>query len=172
MAVFSRRAYSVGRFCREVVGVAKDIKLVPAALGGLSPALRKRVPFSPNAIEPAFRERIMLAVTGVNDCRYCRFIHTRIGLFVGLARLEAAGVLAGDFSHVPEEERPALEFARRWAERNAEEDPAETANLVRQYGQPTADRIMMCCRLIRLGNLSGNTLDLLLFRMSGARIGA
>lgn len=172
MAVFNRRTYSIRPFWTELLGVARDYKLVPWALGGLSPAHRKWIPFSLDAIEPALRERIMLAVTGVNDCRYCRFIHTRIGLFVGLARLEAAGVLAGDFSHVPEEERPALEFARRWAERNAEEDLAETENLVRQYGQPTADRIMMCCRLIRLGNLSGNTLDLLLFRMSGARIGA
>jgi len=28
-------------------------------------------------ISPAFRERMMLAVTAVNRCRYCSYFHTR-----------------------------------------------------------------------------------------------
>ena len=157
MAEFHRRTYSVARFRKEVAGLARDFELVASTLGGMP---------------PAFRERIMLAVTGVNDCRYCRFMHTRIGLVSGLTRIEAARILAGDFVDVPEDDRPALEFARGWATRNAGEDPAERMRLVERYGQPKADRIEMCCRLIRLGNLSGNTFDSLLFRMSRGWIGA
>jgi AhpD family alkylhydroperoxidase len=31
-------------------------------------------------ISPAFRERLMLAVTAVNGCRYCSYFHTRQAL--------------------------------------------------------------------------------------------
>jgi AhpD family alkylhydroperoxidase len=35
-------------------------------------------------IAPAFRERLMLAVTAVNCCRYCSFVHTRMALAAGM----------------------------------------------------------------------------------------
>lgn len=157
VTAFHRRTYSVGPFRSEVTGVVTDFKKVASTLDG---------------IDSAFRERIMLAVTGVNDCRYCRFVHTRLARAAGITRSEADRILAGDFQDAPEEERGALEFARRWAERNAQEDPADKKLLIERYGQPKADQIEMCCRLIRIGNLSGNTLDSVLFKVSGGRLGA
>jgi len=37
------------------------------------------------SLDKKFRERMMLAVTEVNGCRYCRYAHTRIALFCGLS---------------------------------------------------------------------------------------
>jgi len=172
MTRFNRRTYSIGPFKRELFGIAREAPLLASAIGGISPALQEKIPLRVHGLDPAFRERIMLAVTGVNDCRYCRFVHTRIGRVVGIKPTEAAAILAGDFTGVPDYDRPALEFARRWAERNGETDPSEEATLVETYGRPTADQIEMSCRFIRLMNLSGNTFDLLLFSASGGRIGA
>jgi AhpD family alkylhydroperoxidase len=157
MTKFNRRTYSFGTFQREAAGIAGDAKLVPATLAGL---------------EPALRERVMLAVTGVNDCRYCRFTHTRLGLRAGLSQAEIDQILGGGIEWVPESERPAVEFARRWAMRNGEEDPAEMAMLAERYGQHKAGQIQMACRLIRLANLSGNTLDSIFFKVSGGWLGA
>lgn len=156
MMTFNRRTYSIGEFGRESFDIAKDLRADVSALVGLP---------------QAFRERIMLAVTGVNECRYCRFVHTRIGAFVGLSQNEIDAILEGDFSAAPDDERPALEFARRWAERDAETDPSDKAELVERYGRSRAEQIETCCRLIRLGNLTGNTLDSILFKISGGKIG-
>ncbi len=156
MAPFDRRTYSLTQFGKESIEVALDFKTAASALAGIS---------------PAFRERIMLAVTGENHCRYCAFVHTRAGVACGLTQTEVDKTLEGDFSLAPDDERPALEFARGWAKRDADEDPAEKTTLVERYGQPRAEQIEMCCRLIRLGNLTGNTLDSVLFKMSGGRLG-
>ena len=44
-------------------------------------------------ISPDFRERLMLAVTAVNGCRYCSYAHTRAALKGGLSREEISGLL-------------------------------------------------------------------------------
>ncbi len=172
MTQFNRRTYSSGSFKKELFGIARQAQLAASVIGGISPALQQKIPIRIKGLDPAFRERIMLAVTGVNDCKYCRFMHTRIGRLVGIKGTQANAILAGDFSDTPDYERPALEFAHLWASQNGQADPAGNAKLVETYGQPTADQIEMACRLIRLANLSGNTVDLLLFKVSGERIGA
>lgn len=44
-------------------------------------------------LSPAFRERLMLAVTAVNRCRYCSFAHTRMALAAGVSNAEIAQIL-------------------------------------------------------------------------------
>ena len=39
---------------------------------------------SGKGLDPAFRERIMLAVTRVNACRFCTFAHSRAALQAGM----------------------------------------------------------------------------------------
>ena len=39
-------------------------------------------------ISPAFRERLMLVVTAVNNCRMCSAVHTKQALLSGLSRQE------------------------------------------------------------------------------------
>jgi hypothetical protein len=71
----------------------------------------------------------------------------------------------------PPSERAALRYARHWAERNASPADAEVKGLIEVYGQEIADAIHILLRMIRIGNLSGNTLDSRLYRLSSGRWG-
>ncbi len=122
-------------------------------------------------VSPAFRERLVLAVTGVNDCRYCSYFHTWVAAQKGITREEAACLLGGVFAHCPEEELPALVYAQHWAECDARPDPLAQRHLVATYGQERAEIIELVLRTIRIGNLLGNTGDYVLYRLSAGRLG-
>jgi len=73
------------------------------------------------AVSPALRERLMLMVTSVNQCRYCAAFHTRAAQLSGITPSEIALLLGGEFQHAPEFELPALVYAQlgrgRWRAR-------------------------------------------------------
>ena len=62
-------------------------------------------------IAPAFRERLMLAVTAVNRCRYCSFAHTRMALAAGVSNAEIAQILNQTVYDCPPDEALALAYA-------------------------------------------------------------
>jgi len=122
-------------------------------------------------IPNSFRERLMLAVTSVNKCRYCAYGHSHQALLEGITKKEILNLCNGTFDQSPEEELPALLYAQHWAECSGEVDPEVRAKLVMLYGQPKADSIEMAIRLIQMGNLLGNTFDYFLYRITFGRVG-
>jgi len=62
-------------------------------------------------------------------------------------------------------------YAHHWAETNAQPDPAVRAKLLATYGAETARAIEFVLRMIRVGNLLGNTGDYILYRLSSGRLG-
>lgn len=124
-----------------------------------------------DGLDPAFRERVMLAVTQVNDCRFCAHAHGRMAREAGLPPDEVRALLGGSFADCPEDELPALGWAREWAEAGGAPDPAREALLEEQYGEETARALMLAMRLIRAGNLAGNTADRFLHWVSRGRWG-
>ena len=122
-------------------------------------------------VSPAFRERLMMAVTAVNGCRYCSYFHAREALRTGLAPGEIAGLLSGSVTGCPEDEAVALAYAQHWAETDGQPDPDAVQRLEHTYGAERAGAIHLVLRMIRMGNLSGNSLDYLLHRMSLGRWG-
>jgi AhpD family alkylhydroperoxidase len=85
-------------------------------------------------ISPAFRERLMLAVTAVNGCRYCSYFHTKQALKSGMTPEEIEVLLSGSIANCPEDESVALIYAQYWAESNARPD-ADAVNKLREvYG--------------------------------------
>jgi AhpD family alkylhydroperoxidase len=120
----------------------------------------------------ALRERLMLAVTEVNGCRYCAWVHAREALRAGLPQAEVAQLLGGELAHAPSEEQPALLYAQHWAEADARPTPDAQARLAEVYGEDRAADIEVALRLIRIGNLWGNTLDWVLHGLSRGRWGA
>ena len=117
-------------------------------------------------ISDEFRERLMLAVTAVNGCKYCSYMHTRQALKTGMTQEEIDLLLAGSVANCPEDENIALIYAQYWAESNARPD-ADAVNKLREvYGKEKAEAIDIILRMIRLGNLSGNTWDYFLYRIS------
>jgi len=117
-------------------------------------------------LSPAFRERLMLAVTAVERCRYCSYFHSKLALKGGIPQEEIGKLLSGDVQDCPEEEVIAILYAQHWAESNAHPDPEAVQKLQKIYGSERAEAIHLMLHMIRLGNLLGNTWDYLIFRVS------
>jgi AhpD family alkylhydroperoxidase len=123
------------------------------------------------AIAPAFRERLMLVVTEVNGCRYCSYAHARAALSTGVPPEEIVALAAGVFEGSPPEEVPALLYAQHWAEADGKPEAAVRKQVVARYGEQVVGMMELALRMIRVGNLSGNTFDYLLHRVSFGRWG-
>jgi AhpD family alkylhydroperoxidase len=120
-------------------------------------------------LSSAFRERLMLAVTAVEGCRYCSYFHSKLALKGGIPQDEIVKLLSGDIQDCPEDEIIAILYAQHWAESDARPDPKAVQKLQETYGPEKAEAIHLMLHMIRLGNLLGNTWDYLLFRLSFGR---
>ncbi|TFG20005.1 MAG: carboxymuconolactone decarboxylase family protein [Promethearchaeota archaeon] len=120
-----------------------------------------------SGLSKEFLERIMLAVTSVNECRYCTYYHTKIALESGCSDDEIRGILGGDFSCAVQEELPALAFAQHFAESHEQPSRKALKQLVKVYGIEKSQQIITACRMITMGNLFGNTLDAYIHRYHG-----
>ena len=122
-------------------------------------------------LDGPFRERLMLAVTQVNQCRYCADFHAKQALEAGLVQEEIEQLLDGVIDHCPPDEVLAILYARHWAEQAGVPDPEIRQKLVETYGEAKTAAIDIVLRMIQTGNLSGNTVDYLKYRISGGRWG-
>ncbi len=115
------------------------------------------------SIGPEFAEKLRLAVTGVNECRYCSYGHSRMALKLGVNRDEISTLLAGSIpQHLAPHEIPALLYAQHFAEQAGTTDPEMDKMLRETYGSRGAEEIRLYIREIDFGNLTGNTLDYIL----------
>ncbi len=119
-------------------------------------------------VDEAFANRIMLAVTNVNGCRYCDYFHTRQALELGINEVELQQMYAGEFGDIPEEQTVAIVFAQHYAEQQGKPDPIAWQRLQSFYGPDTARDIIAFIHMITMGNLLGNAGDALLLRLRGA----
>jgi len=120
-------------------------------------------------VSRAFAEKIMLAVTQVNGCRYCVYGHTRAALKEGVEPEEIERIMAADLGDFPEEEAVALAFAQHWAETEGRTDPEAERRFREYYGPVVSRDILNWMRMIQMGNLMGNTLDAVLYRLGVGR---
>ena len=151
---FTKRIYNLPAF-RE------DMRQVFAHIDDLREASRGK------RISKAFAEKIMLAVTRVNDCRYCSYGHSRAALAAGVSEAELRKLLVWELDAFPANEVVALTFAQHYAESKCQPDPAAWQRLMAYYGPATARDIQAYLRMITFGNLFGNTFDALLSRLAG-----
>ena len=159
MAEFNRRIYP------NLSTFLADFKAIMARRDQMKPLMRGET------LDAGFRERLMLAVTAVNGCRYCSYAHARQALVAGIDEAEVSTLLAGTVDHSPAHELPALLYAQHWAETRGEVEPAARDRLLEAYGHETVNAIELSLRTIQMGNLMGNTLDYVLFRLSFGRLG-
>ena len=111
-------------------------------------------------VDDAFAEKLMLAVTAVNECQYCTRYHSDLALEAGVDEETVARILEDDVgSAVDDGELPALAFAQRYAE--TDENPGKSAvvGLRDAYGPATAGDVQAFVRAIYFGNLLGNSYD-------------
>ena len=107
-----------------------------------------------SAIDPRTRERVILAVTEVNGCRYCAWIHGSWQDFLG------EGVNRADA------EQAVLTYARACAEAGKPVDPSP---LTAQLGSAGVQALRATVAQIEVSNLVGNTVDGLLARLTRKR---
>ena len=150
---FDKRIYTIATFRRALDELFVHLPELRAALRG-------------GRVSKPFAERIMLAVTQVNGCRYCHYGHARAALAAGVTPAEIQHLIAGELGRLPADEVIALTFAQHYAETEGNPDPAAWQRLVDTYGPETARDIMAYIRMITLGNLLGNTFDALLYRLT------
>jgi AhpD family alkylhydroperoxidase len=159
MRRFRRRTYSsIGELLTDLRATVSRRETLRAAMRG-------------EGLDPSFRERLMLVVTAVNGCRYCSYVHAREALANGISREEIAALGDSTFDGSPPEELPALLYAQHWAVSDGRPDPAVRERIGREYGSDVLDRIEAVLRMIRMGNLMGNTLDYILYLASFGRWG-
>lgn len=149
---FNKRSFTLSSFAAS----ARDLF---AHLDDLDTALTQ------HRLSHAFSEKIMMAVTHVNGCRYCSYAHTRLALQAGVSETELSDLLAGEFSHIPEHELIAVLFAQHYVEQTDRYDADAWQKLVETYGSDAAGDIVTHIRLITFANLYGNTFDALLERL-------
>lgn len=152
MKKFNRRLYgSFGEFLTDMRSVMSQRENIRGMMRGL---------------DPAFRERLFLAVTQVNGCRYCSYYHAKQALLSGVTDEEVQSLGDGLLDGCPQQELTALYYAQHWADSNAHPDSEARARLLENYGAETSAQIDLALRMIRIGNLTGNLLDYILFRLS------
>lgn len=119
----------------------------------------------------ALRERVMLAVTSVNDCRYCAWVHTHAALSNGIALDEINSIL--QHSHVNarnDADAAAILFAQHYADTNGAIEYSALSALQQHFNPGQIREIKSYIHAIYIGNLSGNTFDALRARMQGAKV--
>ncbi len=116
---------------------------------------------------PALREKVVLGVTSVNDCRYCKWGHTHWAMAHGVSLDEVNQILGHEteaLKALDPAEAAAILFAQHYAEHHDQIDPESIENLRKYYSNAQIDEIIAYIRAITLGNLAGNTVDAFLGR--------
>lgn len=120
-------------------------------------------------VDAEFREKIMLAVTAVNECRYCTWFHTDHATRSGVSEDVVRQILEDSIEDaVGDDELAALQFAQQYAEADANPGREARETLENAYDAETVADILAYVRAIYLANLAGNTFDLVLFRLRGS----
>jgi len=127
----------------------------------------KAVKTAKSILDEQFQNKILLAVTQVNGCRYCSYLHTKHALESGMSEEEIKSLLAGEVGDIDNEESVALIFAQHYAETQAKPDPESIKRLFDTYGEEKANAIIGVIQAIMIGNIHGISIDLLQSRLKG-----
>ena len=113
-------------------------------------------------VSAALREKLFLAVSSVNDCRYCKWGHTHWAMAQGVPLDEVNQILGQQSESLAAKnpaEAAAILFAQHYAEELDQIDPESIENLREHYCDAEVAEILAYVRFITLTNLTGNTVD-------------
>lgn len=106
-------------------------------------------------LSPKFIERIMLAVTQVNDCAICSYAHSKMALERGMSNEEIHKMLSGIMDAVPTNELTAVMFAQHYADTRGNPSRESWQRIIEIYGVSKANGILGSIRTIMIGNTYG-----------------
>lgn len=111
------------------------------------------------------KERIMLAITEVNGCSMCSYVHTQIALSSGMSKEDIAKILNGDTTTIPDSDAVAVMFAQEFAYTKENPSTESYNRLVSEYGKKKANLIVAACHMITMTNGMGTSMDYLYNRL-------
>lgn len=117
-----------------------------------------------------FKERIMLAVTEVNGCELCSYIHTKISLNSGMNSYEIKKILNGSKDDIPDNELVAVLFGEHYASSHEKPDKLIVERLIQEYGREKAKIICAILGIITLTNSMGIAMGLFKERLMFKRV--
>lgn len=151
---YGRKLYSLPEFYRILYLALRTVKY-------MSRAKRSGI------LTAQLIERIMLAVTEVNQCPLCSYGHTKMALEAGMSSEEIQNLLSHSMEGVPDDEIAAVLFAQHYADSRANPSPEAWRRLEELYGEAKAKGILGAVRMIMLGNTLGIALSSVKGRFSG-----
>jgi AhpD family alkylhydroperoxidase len=111
-------------------------------------------------VSPRLREIVMLAVTEINQCRWCREAHTILGRFAGLKEEELRRLKVGNSRGFSKEEKALVRFGQRFAHAGGNLDCEEAhAILGAHFPEAEIAAFQSIAQVIHTANLLGNTFD-------------
>ena len=151
---FYKKIYSHGDFYKSLVLMFRSIKHV-------------RINRKKKLVSPQFKERIMLAVTEVNGCEACSYMHTKLALEEGLSTQEINDILGGELAGIPDQERVGILFAQHYADQKGKASKKSWQRLIDEYGREHAMVILAMARVIQVGNIYGMAVSAIRDRFRG-----
>jgi AhpD family alkylhydroperoxidase len=118
-------------------------------------------------LDQKFIERIMLAVTEVNDCAICSYAHSKRALESGMSGEEIHNMLAGIMDNIPDDELAAIMFAQHYADTRGHPTRESWQRIVKIYGTSLALGILGSIRVIMMGNAFGIAVSSFFNRLKG-----
>ncbi|MBD3186101.1 hypothetical protein GF325_04655, partial [Candidatus Bathyarchaeota archaeon] len=116
-------------------------------------------------------ERIMIAVTGVNGCKHCSWMHSKLALKQGIPMKEIHQLLTARVGRHSKQDDTAILFAQHYAATQGNPDKEATINLLKTYGSEKARLITSAIYLITVGNYAGNTMEAFKRKLEGRTFG-
>ena len=152
-ARFRKRTFSMPLYARNLADLMAASPVLARAL------IRPR-------ISRALREQVMLAVTSVNDCRYCNWGHTALALRNGVDLTALRQTLDG--GSLGPDSTPgdvAVLYAQHVASQQGDADPAAKRALAAAWSPDERAEIRAYITAITFGNLVGSSADAWLARL-------
>ncbi|HZJ89519.1 MAG TPA: carboxymuconolactone decarboxylase family protein [Bacilli bacterium] len=106
-------------------------------------------------ISKSLQKQIMLAVSEVNSCRVCSYVHTQALLKEGATKEELDALFSDNFRNLDEKEAHALLFAEHYADTLGNYDGETLTELRRYYSAQEVAGIIGTIQIIMFGNANG-----------------
>ena len=144
---------SPGEALRDLVGVLQRAKPLTDV-------------YARGRLDDALRERVMVAVSRVNACRGCTFVHTRWALRSGVTSDELDAIGLADLGRLDRRSRAAVVYATALAEARFRTFPPPdvTAAVAAELTPAEIEAVVAVARSMALANLTASTAEALLGR--------
>lgn len=110
-----------------------------------------------NKLLPEFKEKIVLAITGFNNCAYSSLLHTRTAIENGVKISEVKRLLEGKLETFPRDEYIALLYSKHWTETKGGVSKVERKKVINFFGRRETRILEAVIMSAHFSNMCSNT---------------